>query len=151
MRGLIRSLEELRKAGILQNLVMVPMTSQVIDFSCDNRGERETARPDPLWDPAVPIACESESTMPDRRAARKQCDTLYVEFHRYEDGCVILSGQLKDRYQLVDLHEKYPTGTPAATAFRCLASFLKGWEDGNLTADDLWDCLQVPLNSRRWK
>lgn len=88
--------------------------------------------------------------MRDPRKDRNQCDTLMLELHRYADGCVILSGTLKDRVASVDIYEKYPTGTPTATILRILASFIKGWEAGHLTGADLWDQLQLPFENAHW-
>lgn len=88
--------------------------------------------------------------MRDPRKDRRQCDTLLVEFHRYEDGCVILSGTLKDRYHSLDIYEKYPSHTPTARVLRILAAFITGWEKGTLTGADLWDQLQLPFESDRW-
>ncbi len=89
--------------------------------------------------------------MPDKRRPRNECHTLLVELRRYDDGCVILSGTLSDRYQRIDLHEKYPTRTPAGRILRTLAAFVTGWEKGTLVESDLWDQLQLPLESGRWK
>jgi hypothetical protein len=89
--------------------------------------------------------------MRDPRKDRNQCDTLLVEFHRYDDGCVILSGTIKDRYHSFDIYEKYPTGTPVAKVLRVLAAFIKGWEAGHLTGADLWDQLQLPFEGTRWR
>lgn len=88
--------------------------------------------------------------MRDPSTHRKQCDALYLELHRYTDGCVILSGTLKDRYEKIDIYEKYPMHTPTARVLRILAAFIKGWETGELQGADLWDQLQLPFESSRW-
>lgn len=151
MRGWIRSLEELRHLGLITPEVMDIITSQVIDIDNYSGKERETARPQPLWAGASPIAYESETTMPAGHRPRNECHTLLVELRRYDDGCVILSGVLSDRYQRLDLHEKYPTRTPAGRILRTLAAFVTGWEKGTLDGADLWDQLQLPLESGHWK
>jgi hypothetical protein len=89
--------------------------------------------------------------MPNRGQPRNHCHTLMVELRRYEDGCVILSGTLTDRYQTLDIYEKYPMQTPAGRILRTLAAFITGWEKGHLQGADLWDQLQLPLDEGRWK
>lgn len=151
MRSWVRSLEELRRTGVITSEVMDLITSQGIDIDNYPRTGGETVKPWPLWARASPIAYESESIMPDRHRPRNECHTLLVELRRYDDGCVILSGTLSDRYQRVDLHEKYPTRTPAGRILRTLAAFVTGWEKGTLDQSDLWDQLQLPLDSGHWK
>lgn len=77
---------------------------------------------------------------------RRELEALYIEFNRYTDGCVILSGTLKDRYDSFDYHEKYPTGTTAGRVLHLTANFITRWEKGEVAGPDLWDQLQLPFD-----